>query len=322
MLQMKDSYYIQIENYLKGIIFDTFYLPTLAIINDYMNFSVKLNSISHVITAIEDGSIIYVDNKFKGKFSIKISKELSKFAYFDARSKTWNVKDKSKVPSEVKAVAIKTESNNSQMLSELNQLYDNLETRFESNIEPTLTTPFESSLEKMKKELGNDFIKVGIKMQITPEQMESIIKDYNNNQTLNIKNWNFEQVQRLRDIVVKMNLQGFSKINLKKLIQKEWDVSSNKAKFLARQETSLFLSKFRREQSKKAGIKKYKWSTSQDERVRPDDGNKFTPGNNHKRLHGKVFYYGDPPIVDTKTGRKAEPGEDYNCRCVAIPIVE
>jgi uncharacterized protein with gpF-like domain len=46
--------------------------------------------------------------------------------------------------------------------------------------------------------------------------------------------------------------------------------------------------------------------------VRPD----------HKRLDGKIFNWDDAPISNTKTGKRAHPGQDYGCNCVARPIVD
>jgi len=61
-----------------------------------------------------------------------------------------------------------------------------------------------------------------------------------------------------------------------------------------------------------AGITEYTWRTSRDQRVRPG----------HRALEGKRFTYGDPPVVDTKSGRTAEPGQDYQCRCTGSPVLE
>jgi len=99
--------------------------------------------------------------------------------------------------------------------------------------------------------------------------------------------------------------------NIVKLIQANYNTSLNKAKFLARQETSLLMSSMREQRYKDAGITRYKWSTSHDERVRPL----------HKRVNGQVFSWDNPPIVG-ELGEALNPGEDYNCRCVAIPIIE
>jgi uncharacterized protein with gpF-like domain len=39
-------------------------------------------------------------------------------------------------------------------------------------------------------------------------------------------------------------------------------------------------------------------------------------------MNGKIFSFDNPPVVDKKTGRKANHSEDYNCRCVAIPALD
>ena len=57
-------------------------------------------------------------------------------------------------------------------------------------------------------------------------------------------------------------------------------------------------------------MEEYVWSTSQDSRVR----------DSHRRLNRKKFRWDDPPVVDPKTGRRCHPGEDYGCRCVALPV--
>lgn len=59
------------------------------------------------------------------------------------------------------------------------------------------------------------------------------------------------------------------------------------------------------------GIEEYKWVTVHDSRVRHD----------HKTLDGRIFRFDSPPIVDNATGRRGNPGDDYNCRCHARPII-
>lgn len=54
-----------------------------------------------------------------------------------------------------------------------------------------------------------------------------------------------------------------------------------------------------------AGIARYKWSTSRDDRVRAT----------HVEKNGKIFAWGAPP-QDT-----GHPGHDIQCRCVAIPDI-
>ena len=57
-----------------------------------------------------------------------------------------------------------------------------------------------------------------------------------------------------------------------------------------------------------AMVSDYIWSTRKDDKVRP----------RHRELEGQRFSFDDPPVMDS--GEKCNPGEDYNCRCVALPI--
>lgn len=65
-------------------------------------------------------------------------------------------------------------------------------------------------------------------------------------------------------------------------------------------------------QQQDAGVQEYIWSDSGDSRVR----------SGHHRLNGKKFRWDDPPVVDERTGRRCHPGEDFQCRCVAIPVFD
>ena len=89
----------------------------------------------------------------------------------------------------------------------------------------------------------------------------------------------------------------------------------NKAKFLARQETSLFMSKLRDTRYQGAGVERFRWSAT---------GGSAGDGRTrdlHRMLHGKEFSYGNPPVIDERTGETGYPGEAFGCRCVAIPII-
>lgn len=58
------------------------------------------------------------------------------------------------------------------------------------------------------------------------------------------------------------------------------------------------------------GHARYVWVTRLDARVRPA----------HARLHGTVQRFDKPPIIDLDTGRRGNPGDDWNCRCLAAPL--
>lgn len=92
-------------------------------------------------------------------------------------------------------------------------------------------------------------------------------------------------------------------------LQEQFGVSKSKAKLLAVDQTSKLNAKLTQFQQTDAGCEEYTWSSSGDAKVR----------DRHRELDGKTFRWDKPPIVDEKTGRRAHPGEDYYCRCVAIP---
>jgi len=67
------------------------------------------------------------------------------------------------------------------------------------------------------------------------------------------------------------------------------------------------------------GIRRYKWRTSDDERVRPEHQDMETGGENGDG----VYSWDEPgPLAGTIDGRPCHPGEDIQCRCDAIPIFD
>lgn len=103
--------------------------------------------------------------------------------------------------------------------------------------------------------------------------------------------------------------QGLRWESMVEQIQKDGDVTEERAKLIARDQTSKMNAAINEERQKQVGIERYEWSTSQDERVR----------DSHADMEGKVCSWDDPPDVD---GEKVHPGEAINCRCTAIPIVD
>jgi SPP1 gp7 family putative phage head morphogenesis protein len=83
------------------------------------------------------------------------------------------------------------------------------------------------------------------------------------------------------------------------------DVTDSRAKLIARDQTSKMNGAFNEVRQTGLGIEKYEWKTAGDERVRDE----------HADNDGEIFSWDDPP----STGH---PGEDINCRCVAIPVFE
>ncbi len=105
--------------------------------------------------------------------------------------------------------------------------------------------------------------------------------------------------------------QGVSVEEVRKKIEERLGVVRSRAEFIARDQTLKLYGQIQEARQTAAGIEEYTWSTSEDERVRPA----------HEALDGTTQRWDDPPVVDPKTGRKAHPGGDFQCRCAAIPIL-
>lgn len=95
-------------------------------------------------------------------------------------------------------------------------------------------------------------------------------------------------------------------------IRHEYGVSKYKARFIARDQSAKLNAQITRKQQEDAGVSEYIWDTSGDQRVRPM----------HQKLEGTKHKWDDPPIVDEKRGRRCHPGEDYQCRCVALAVFD
>lgn len=151
------------------------------------------------------------------------------------------------------------------------------------------------------------------------EFFEEAIRRWIAENVLLIKSIPNETLGNMREIILGSYLKGSSIRDIQKAIQETYNVSKRKAQLLARDQVATLNAQLAKAQQTDAGCSKYRWSTSKDSRVRDC----------HKALDGKTFSWNDPPEMwyETKqgrvyTGRRCHPGEDYCCRCVAIPVFD
>ncbi len=179
------------------------------------------------------------------------------------------------------------------------------------------TEYFQNTGEKFSKSFQNEFSKKihpiePINKTITREMQLNISKDYSNSLNKYIKDFTNEEIQKIRILVQKQATLGSRSSVLKEILIKEYNISENKAKFLAKQEMSLFTASLQKAEFRQYGAKKFKWHTSQDERVRAE----------HKLLNGQIFSFDNLPIIDTRTGQRGIGGEAFGCRCTISPIFD
>jgi SPP1 gp7 family putative phage head morphogenesis protein len=261
--------------------------------------------------ALQKGTIQFSDGVFSGDFSAGISSDLRKLgAKFDKRAGVYRLNTFA-LPAWVRDEALMFKARAKDVHEAVKERLGAIQKGLDASVDSNLL-----DADKTVASVNGGFQDVARSIEtmpkLTPEARERLAKAYTENMKLWIKKFSEEQIEQLRGIVEKNANQGYRFDALMDGIRNRYGVTASKAKFLARQETALFVSKFRKERFGEAGVRRYRWSSAHDARVR----------DRHKHLDGKVFYYDSPPIVDEATGRRGNPGEDFNCRCVDVPLLE
>lgn len=158
-------------------------------------------------------------------------------------------------------------------------------------------------------------ISVGIRMApigVDPLKGDEVLTNYVQGKiaenTSLIKNLEERYVSGIKEDIYHNLTSGDGSAALTKTISKRTDMTKNRAKLIATDQTGTIVSQIDAYRAKKAGAKKYIWHSAEDNRVRPK----------HQHLNKKIFEYGDPNGGD---GGQL-PGEPIRCRCFAEPIFE
>lgn len=123
-----------------------------------------------------------------------------------------------------------------------------------------------------------------------------------------ITNFTEDMIKKVQQATLEALPTGQSYTRLAAVLKKVLAISDSRALLIAQDQTNKLNSELTMIRHKQAGVDKYVWRTSEDERVRPL----------HRQLDGKVYKYGEP------TGAEGglPPGQPIRCRCVACGVVE
>ena len=308
-VRLKEGFYADIEQQVLECLLEIIFKPLKEAIGESVMPELPNSKGSVLERAILSGEVQYADGSFTGTFNAKIGKELRGIgASFNKNKGNYTMPVKS-VPYAIKAMAGVAKEN----ARKLHQsACDALQSAYKNVDEAINTYKIDATIAVLgiEAELEKTFRKIEVPYNLSMQYQKELEKEYNKNMKLYISNFSKEEILTLRDLVTKNMKEGYRYSRLQKTIMARYGVTKNKAKFLARNETGILMAKYTKLRYIESGLSAYKWSTSHDVRVRPD----------HKRLDGRVFLFNDPPIVDTATGRRANAGEDYQCRCVSRPI--
>ena len=305
-LVFKQSFYEPIEKEINAIFYNKIYLPIIEVLKK----SEINNSSNEVAEALRKGKIFYSQGYFFGKFTSKLSKQIREYgAIFDARKKAYKLPIGMLPPEISSAIALsdlKFKAAQHEIIRQL-ELFNPDEI-----VTPAITETYTKVIDKMEDEFQSAVKQISVAPDFSPYVRKDIAKQYSQNLDLYIKRFSQENILKLREDIETNAYSGGRAENMVKSIQANYGVSKRKAKFLAKQETKLLMTQIHLSKAEEIGLTKYKWSTSNDERVR----------HSHKVLQGKIIDLANPPIVDPETGRRAHAGCDFGCRCVKIFIID
>ena len=160
----------------------------------------------------------------------------------------------------------------------------------------------------VKKTLGIDLLEDYYSGEIYKELLKKWVSD---NVEL-IKSVPKKSLGEIKTLVYDNYMKGSTTTNIVKEIQKRYGMSKRHARLIARDQTAKLNAAITQYQQRDAGIEKYEWDDSHDSRVRTS----------HRNLRGCIFSWDEPPLVDKTRGRRCHPGEDYQCRCVALAVFD
>lgn len=153
--------------------------------------------------------------------------------------------------------------------------------------------------------------------------LKSYLKDWTIQNINLIKDIPLDTIDRLEQQITRSVLRGDSRTYLKDQIQNILKISETRAKFIARDQSGKLYGALTELRANNNGWDFYEWSTSNDEKVREIP--RTNKQSDHAHLDGKIFKFSEPPVTilrGSQAGARNNPGEDYNCRCVAIVVFD
>lgn len=316
-VQVPTDYMDEMERRIREEFKKKLYFPLLRLIQEPKNALKNAFDDENVLwAALQSGKITFNRGTFSGKFDAKTTRALKKLGATWSRSEEAFKLPLNDMPVPVQQIVSATQSRFEKRLAAIDiTLAKILPSEVADGIR------FEDLFDKTVFQVDSDFRhnvrNITIEPQISKEQRAKIAKEWAANQKLHIQDFARHEIKELRANVEKSFFAGNRYGSLIGQIQTSYGVTARKAEFLARQETKLLTTKYAETRYLEAGIPKYTWRCvvgSPAHPVRPA----------HKKLDGTIQRWDKPPIT-TEPGepvRRNNAGNDYGCRCKAVPIAE
>lgn len=310
-----------IEKRLKRLWLELVYAPLLQDENLPETILNAIPEYPGLFAALSKGKITFNRGVFSGKFNADISRELKSLgAWWDFGEKTYHL-NSDKLPANLQSAINHSQARFAQKLDKLDvKLVQILNKDVWKNF--LLSDLFDKSIFRMDKEFRKNVETITIQPKVTDFQAKQISGEWQNNLERDIKKFTQKQIQELREKIKESYFKGDRYGSLVGEIQKSYRVTERKAEFLARNETKRLSAIYQGARYIEAGIPGYHWKAVVGTAAHPTR-------HRHTELSrmsdkGNIFYWNNPPRTteDGKPKRFNNPGEDYNCRCTALPVYE
>lgn len=159
-------------------------------------------------------------------------------------------------------------------------------------------------VKNLAKSIGVDLTDTLDAEEIKPAMAEAIAANVDL-----IKSIPSQYFQEVEEVVTKTFRDGMRWEDAVDEIQRVGEVTSTRAKVIARDQMGKLNSSFNQVRQTGLGIEEYEWRGVGDQRER----------DSHKAMEGQRCRWNKPPIVD---GEAVHPGQAILCRCSAVPIVD
>jgi len=122
-----------------------------------------------------------------------------------------------------------------------------------------------------------------------------------------------QYLARVNRAVTRAITSGNGLQDLQPFFEKMRGQTERSARNMALDQTRKAYNAINGERMKGAGIRKFEWiHTGGGQKPRPE----------HVEMHGNVYSFDDPPVIDPRTGEKGLPGQAPNCRCTMRPVLD
>lgn len=273
------------------------------------------NSRSALLEAISQGRVVFGKGRFSGRFGAEISKELRALgARWDWRAATFRI-EFGTIPADVRiAIGIAESEFQKRVVAVQERLSQNLPAEIAGTVKAG--DIFDSSISKVERSLKDTLHGITVPPQLTEERRKRIVDEWQNKLEPWIRDFADEEIVKLRAAIAENALSGNRYDAIVKTIQRSFAITGSRARFIARQETQMLLTKFKEARYTDSGVDEYKWGCVAGSKAHP-----VRPS--HRILQGKIFRWDTPPITTApdEPARRNNPGTDYNCRCFALPVV-